>query len=49
MAGGAKSQTNTELLKQKLADIEGVESVSIAPGLDAITVALKGSLPDVLK
>lgn len=49
MAGGAKSRMDTELLKQKLAGIEGVESVSIASGLDMVTVALKGLLPDVLE
>jgi hypothetical protein len=47
--GGAKSQIDTELLKQKLADIEGVKNVTVSPGLDAVTVALKGLLPDVLR
>lgn len=49
MVGGAKSKMDGELLKQKLVDVEGVEGVSIAPGLDAVTVTLKGILPDVLK
>jgi hypothetical protein len=48
MPDGAKSQTATELLKQKLADIEGVTSIVISPGLDAVTVMLIGLSPDVL-
>jgi hypothetical protein len=49
MADGAKSQIDTELLKQKLANIEGVKNVIVSPGLDAVTIALKGLLPDVLR
>lgn len=46
---GAKSQIDTELLKQKLANIEGVKNVIVSPGLDAVTVSLKGLLPDALR
>jgi hypothetical protein len=48
MPDGVKSQTDTELLKQKLADIEGVADIIISPGLDAVTVTLIGLRPDVL-
>jgi hypothetical protein len=49
MPDGARSQTDTELLKQKLVDIEGVTNIFISPGLDAVTVTMKGLLPDVLR
>jgi hypothetical protein len=49
MPDGAKSQIDTELLKQKLADIEGVKNVTVSPGLDVVTISLKGLLPDVLR
>ena len=49
MADGAKSKVDSELLKQKLADIDGVENIIISSGLDSVTVTLKGLLPDVLR
>lgn len=49
MSDGAKSKADTELLKQKLADVEGVENVTISSGLDSVTVTLKELLPDALR
>ena len=49
MADGAKSKADSELLKQKLADIDGVENIIISSGLGSVTVTLKGLLPDALR
>ena len=49
VSDGAKSKADTELLKQKLADVEGVENVTISSGLDSVTVTLKELLPDALR
>jgi len=46
---GAKSKADAELLKQKLADIDGVENIIVSSGLDSVTVTLKGLLPDALR
>jgi hypothetical protein len=45
----AKSRVDAELLKQKLAGIDGVENVIISSGLDSVTVTLKELLPDALR
>lgn len=49
MADGAKSKADSELLKQNLADIDGVENIIISSGLDSVTVTLKGLLPNALR
>jgi hypothetical protein len=49
VADGAKSTADSELLKQKLADIDSVENIVISSGLDSVTVTLKGLLPDALR
>jgi hypothetical protein len=49
VADGAKSKADAELLKQKLADIDGVENIIVSSGLDSVTVTLKGLLPDALR
>jgi hypothetical protein len=49
VADGAKSKADAELLKQKVADIDGVENITISSSLDSITVTLKGLLPDALR
>jgi len=49
VADGAKSKADAELLKQKVADIDGVENITISSGLDSVTVTLKGLLPDALR
>jgi hypothetical protein len=49
VSDGAKSKVDTELLKQKLGGIDGVESVIISSGLDSVTVTLKELLPDALR
>jgi hypothetical protein len=49
LADGAKPNVDAELLKQKLADIDGVENIIISSGLDSVTVKLKGLLPDALR
>jgi hypothetical protein len=48
LADGAKSKADLELLKQKLADIDGAENIIMSSGLDSVTVTLKGLLPDAL-
>lgn len=49
MADGAKSKADAELLKQKVADIDGVENITISSSLDSVTITLKELLPDALR
>jgi hypothetical protein len=45
VSDGAKSQADAELLKQKLADIDGMENIIISSGPDSVTV----TQPDALR